>query len=328
MKDQLEKVSCLCDTTLYRVKNGTPIQNVILKFLHTAWGTLKKDQPFPPFFPGPQPISIERRHFPILKENEYVACEKTDGVRYMCILTKYEDKKLCVFVNRKLDIFLVSLHFLRTSYDGTILDGELVKNKKNGKWYYLVYDAVMINGEDVKNLNLNERISKSQTVVDGIKKLTKDPITIKMKKFHTMNNLKNFCENYLDKLDFNTDGLVFTPIDDPIRIGTHETLFKWKPGDQNTIDFQLIYRERSWGLYIQEKGNLIFQSEIKHEEAPDWFVERNIVECKYDSKNFKWIPLTTRTDKTYPNNRRTFYRTMVNISENIEMNEFFLLSTS
>ena len=35
-----------------------------------------------------------------------------------------------------------------------------------------------------------------------------------------------------------------------------------------------------------------------------------------------WRPLKRRTDKNYPNNRRTFYRTIVNIKENIEMKEF------
>ena len=323
MKDQLEKCS-VYDTVLYKVKNETPIQNVILKFLHAAWGTLRDENKIPPFFPGPQPISIERKHFQILKNNVYVACEKTDGVRHVLIVFKYGEVKMCLLVNRKLDIFLVSLNLPRKSYEGTILDGELVKNKKNGKWGFLVYDAVLINGEDVKQRNLGDRVMMAQPVVDGIMRLTKDPIVIKMKQFQKMSNLKFFCENDLPNLDFNTDGLIFTPVNEPIRIGTHETLFKWKPGEQNTIDFQLVYRDKSWGLYIQEKGNLIFQSEILHGEAPTWFTENDIVECKYDSNNFKWIPVGARTDKTYPNNRRTYYRTMNNISENIQMKEFYV----
>jgi mRNA guanylyltransferase len=35
-----------------------------------------------------------------------------------------------------------------------------------------------------------------------------------------------------------------------------------------------------------------------------------------------WKPIKVRTDKTHPNNRRTFYRTLVNIKEDIKMSEF------
>lgn len=324
MKDQLEKVIGPTGLPLYKIKNGTPIQNATLMFIHSAWGTIRNGK-IPPFFPGPQPISVERQHFSIIKEDEYYACEKTDGVRYMCVIFKYEETKLCILVDRKLDMFLLPLNLPKKSYEGTILDGELAKNNKNSKWYFLVYDAVLVEGNDVRNNNLVERLTKANSVTGGIRKLSKDPVIVKMKNFQKMNNLKNFCENYLEQMEFNTDGLIFTPVNDPIQIGTHETLFKWKPRDKNTIDFQLIYREKSWGLYIQDKGKLFFQSEIPHQDAPEWFVERGIVECSYDRENFKWIPNNLRNDKTYPNNRRTFYRTMVNISENIIPSEFYNL---
>ena len=325
MKDQLEKAIGPTGTPLYKIKNETPIQNATLTFIHSAWGTIRGGK-LPPFFPGPQPISIERQHFQTLKQNEYYACEKTDGVRYMCVTFKFEDTKLCVLVNRRLDMFLLPLNLPKKSYDGTILDGELAQNNKNSKWYFLVYDAVLVEGQDVRELGLVERLTKANSVAGGIRKLSKDPVIIKMKNFQKMNNLKNFCENHLDNMDFNTDGLIFTPTKDPICVGTHETLFKWKPRDKNTIDFQMIYREKTWGLYIQDKGKLFFQSEITHQDAPEWFIERGIVECSYDREEFKWIPLGLRTDKTYPNNRRTFYRTMVNISENIETSEFYNLA--
>jgi hypothetical protein len=117
-------------------------------------------------------------------------------------------------------------------------------------------------------------------------------------------------------------------VSDPVRIGTHETMFKWKPRDMNTIDFQVKWRGNKWGLYIQEKGSLIFESEITpgmvEESFADWLVEDAIVECQYmiDSTPIWWKPIGIRTDKTYPNNRRTFYRTMVNVKEDIKIQEF------
>jgi hypothetical protein len=124
---------------------------------------------------------------------------------------------------------------------------------------------------------------------------------------------------------YETDGIVLTPVNEPVRIGTHETLFKWKPRDENTIDFQMKWRGDRWGMYVQEKGSLVFESELFPHDAPDFEIaEDMIVECQYihwDSPRW-WKPLNIRTDKTHPNNRRTFYRTMVNIAENIELKEF------
>ena len=39
---------------------SSPFHEHVVKFIHHVWGS--KD-----YFPGPQPISIERKHFPILK---------------------------------------------------------------------------------------------------------------------------------------------------------------------------------------------------------------------------------------------------------------------
>lgn len=324
MKDQLEKVEFL-DTSIYKVIHTSPLQNDVLAFLHEQWGTAGKGpQRFPPFFPGPQPVSIERRHFVNFYKQEYVVCEKTDGVRHVCICMKYQDKKLCLLVNRALDVFLVSLNMPRKSYTGTILDGELARGH-DGKWHYLVYDAVTVNGQDVRDLDLLARIERADSVVKGMMRMAKDPLTMKLKTFYKFRNFEKFYTHEFPKIEFETDGLVMTPVADPVRVGTHETMFKWKPRDQNTVDFQVKRRRdgTTWGLYIQEKGNLFFQSTLPVNTAPP-FNEDDIVECRYmvDDPVPWWCPVMVRPDKTYPNSRRTFYRTMKNISEDIHPDEF------
>tara|TARA_B100000795_G_C22439815_1_gene301417 strand:+ start:97 stop:570 length:474 start_codon:yes stop_codon:yes gene_type:complete len=152
-----------------------------------------------------------------------------------------------------------------------------------------------------------------------------------------MRDFAMFMDEYLPKINQKIDGLVFTPVNEPIRIGTHETMFKWKPKEKNTVDF-LMKREPSretpgfkegvpaWRLYVQEKGKMYFESEIPHNRIEDkpWFEDGAIVECMYVTweEPMWWKPLKRRTDKTHPNNRRTFYRTIVNIKENIQIKEF------
>jgi hypothetical protein len=306
------------------IKLESPLYKYVVQYIHTKWGS--KD-----YFPGPQPVSIEHRHFPVLKGAEYLVCEKTDGERYMMVACMFEGKKKCVFVNRAFNMFEVPINLKKSVYDGTILDGELYENT------LMVYDAVWVNGESVWNLNLMKRLDAARSIMKSIIYMKSDQYRLKCKTFHQMREFGKFMDVYLPTVQQKIDGLVFTPVNEPVRIGTHETMFKWKPQEKNTVDF-LMKREPSretpgfkpgtpaWRLYVQEKGKLFFESELPFNRMEDepWFEDGAIVECKYVTweEPMWWKPLKRRTDKNYPNNRRTFYRTIVNIKENIQMKEF------
>ena len=306
------------------IKLDSPLYKYVVAYIHTAWGS--KD-----YFPGPQPISIEHKHFPILKGGDYMVCEKTDGERHMMIAFMYEGVKKCVFVNRAFNMFEVPLRLAKSAYDGTILDGELYENT------LMVYDALLVNGQAIWNMNLLERLEMTQRVLKPVIYMKSDMYRLKLKTFHHMKDFANFMDVYLPTVKQVIDGLVFTPVNEPVRIGTHETMFKWKPREKNTVDF-LMKREPSretpgfkagtpaWRLYVQEKGKMFFESEIPFNRMEDepWFEDGAIVECKYITweEPMWWKPIKRRIDKTHPNNRRTFYRTIVNIKENIQMKEF------
>jgi len=306
------------------IKLESPLYKYVVQYIHAKWGS--KD-----YFPGPQPVSIEHRHFPVLKGAEYLVCEKTDGERYMMVACMFEGKKKCIFVNRAFNMFEVPINLKKSAYDGTILDGELYEDT------LMVYDAVWVNGESVWNLNLMKRLEAARGIMKSIIYMKSDQYRLKCKTFHQMREFRKFMDEYLPTVQQKIDGLVFTPVNEPIRIGTHETMFKWKPQEKNTVDFLMKWepsRETpgfkpgtpAWRLYVQEKGKLFFESEIPFNRMEDepWFEDGAIVECKYitHEEPMWWRPLKRRTDKNYPNNRRTFYRTIVNIKENIQMKEF------
>lgn len=285
----------------------------VVNFIHRAWGS--KD-----YFPGPQPVSIETKHFPVLKRGAYMVCEKTDGERHMLVALTYEGKRTCVFVNRAFKMIEVSLRLKKSAYEGTILDGELYGNT------LMVYDAVLVYGQSVWNCTLLERLQASRTLMQSVIQMKSDAYRVTCKTFHHMKDFETFMNDHLPTVEQVVDGLVFTPVNEPIRIGTHETMFKWKPREKNTVDFMMKREGSAWRLYIQDKGTLYFESDIppnRFEDEP-WFEDGAIVECQYmtDDAPMWWRPLKRRYDKTHPNNRRTFYRTIVNIKENIQMHEF------
>jgi hypothetical protein len=300
------------------------LHHFVVSYIHTIWGSKE-------FFPGPQPISIEYKHFGFLKNDDYVVCEKTDGMRYMLVCLMYGGKKKSILVNRNFDMIDVSVNFRRPAYNGTILDGELYEDT------LLVYDAIIINNEKIGELDFLDRLSHMEKLIKTVVTMKNDKLKLKLKKFHVMDDFAIFMDKHLPKVKENVDGVVFTPVNCPIKIGTHETMFKWKPQEKNTVDF-LMKRGRSfvgvgvqgppvWQLFVQERGKLVFESEIPygHMEDKPWFEDGAIVECMYitwEKGPLWWKPLKRRYDKTYPNNRRTFYRTLVNIRENIQLKEF------
>ena len=248
----------------------------------------------------------------------------------MLVATTYEGKPVCMLVNSAFDMIPVKLRLSRTVYEGTILDGELYENT------LMVYDALLVCGEPIGHLNLLGRLAAAEKMMKGIIYVKYDMYRLKMKTFHAMRDFDHFMYQYLPTVEQRVDGLVFTPVNEPMRIGTHETMFKWKPCEKNTVDF-LMKRGESfkgvgqkgdpvWKLYVQEKGKLFFESEFPLTTMNEpWFEEGAIVECMYitwEPGPIWWKPIKRRRDKTHPNNRRTFYRTIVNIKENIQMKEF------
>jgi len=284
-------------------------------FIASAWESSDPNR-----FPGPQPISIERRHFPLLKKQPYVVCEKTDGVRVMLVSTTLEGKKLCALVNRAFHVEEITLNVPRE----TILDCELI-----GK-LILVYDAVLVKGVDVRKKPVTERLAAASSAVKMVLRTTKDKYTIKVKNMYPLKEIQKVTEA---EYPYETDGLVFTPINEPVRMGTHETMFKWKPRNRITIDFLVRHngsyfdrgmagKEPIMYMYIAERDKLkeimIFNQLVKYKNLEQY--EGKIVECSYGETGWQFEKV--REDKTYPNNLRTYERTIVNLREDIQTNEF------
>jgi len=276
----------------------------------------------PHMFPAPQPISIERQHFTQLNSHPYVVSPKADGERFLLVVLG--DKT--VLINRAFEETDVKFRFKKDAQKGTILDVERIGKK------ILVFDAYQVNGEIIKDQHLDERLHKATIIVKGVLKTSKDPFKIEMKPVFER---KDVDKAITTDFGYETDGLIFTPKDEPARIGTHETMFKWKPLEKNTVDFQVVpsIREMNYGydLYVQERGKLICEARVPQELVePHWIPVMDsgkgqclILECEYiqGEPNF-WRPVGIRRDKTMPNALRTFQRTLVNIEEDIQWNEF------
>lgn len=272
------------------------MNDAIRQCIAYGWGTTDLNR-----FPGPQPISIERRHFPLLKSQQYLVCEKSDGVRNMLVCFHFEGKKYCLLVDRMFNYTFTTL----SVPIGTILDGELIDG------VFMVFDAIMIKGQDVKQKPLTERLFLAKKLCSVILP-TKGNVRLKVKQMLPLEKA--------DEIEV-IEGLIFTPVNEPVRTGTHETCFKWKPKHLNTIDFAVRPDGTITCLWIQNESIMPLTRVNAQGKDPKEY-EGKIVECEYGKNG--WSVMKIRTDKDHPNNKRTYDRTLVNIRENIQLEELFV----
>lgn len=253
-------------------------------------------------FPGAQPVSIERRHFPILKKQEYLISEKTDGVRYF-LLSMNNSVGIINRANKYEKVVI------RLPSD-TLLDGELVK-LENGKMCFLIFDAMLVKGLNVMHEKYETRLEHAQKLIQKIIKTSAATFELRVKKLFKFGTKVIF-----PKFDYETDGIILTPNNEPVRYGTHETQFKWKPLDRITVDFLIKCGNT---LFVQDQGRLFQEGELLLNNKRLDIENDSIVECEYGKLG--WHVVKIRTDKTHPNNRRTYSRTMINLREKITLEE-------
>lgn len=215
----------------------------------------------PHSFPGSQPVSFTREHLQSnLLNRDYLVCEKSDGLRVLLFVLINPDtgEEGTFLITRENEYYHVpDFHFprskdnLSSSHNGVIIDGELVYSTnpqtKVKEIRFLIFDCLAIDGQSIMNKTLYKRLYHAQMDFHI-------PYVELRRKF------PDACKDWVFKLDFKhmtqpfkiskifdemknlthvSDGLILTCCDTPYIPGTDTTLLKWKPAEENTIDFKI-----------------------------------------------------------------------------------------
>jgi mRNA guanylyltransferase len=303
-------------------------KKLILNNLYEKYPSQYKNQ-----FPGPLPVSLERSKIDYLQNNQYWVCAKIDGTRYLFVCSVIKEKYYCYLINRNNDIFLLSLEMSKDAFDGTILDGELTYNKITNKYEFVVHDAIYTCGTSCKDEPHSSRMLHANYIISFITYNPNYFISVHKKHFSKLADFRYYICNIQTMLDHTTDGYIFTPEIDPIKSGTHQTLFKWKPLEKNTVDFHVEANKQKKGAHIlkvsknQRLLNLNNHFLLFHKKTDIYTklmmmdpYDSFIIECEYKGNN-NWNPILIRSDKSHPNSLFTFNKTLLNIQENIKLDE-------
>ena len=262
-----------------------------------------------------RPVNLTNTNIPLVEKN-YTASIKADGLR--CFLY-YDGKDVYTITNP----FNVSKVQKSKSKKICILDCEYIEDI--GKYY--IFDVLYFDNKDVRNDTYNIRLSYiSDDLLDK---------NILVKEIYNIDNNKNIFKEsnilYKKKYPFEIDGIVYTPIYEPYE---NPYIFKWKPNNQQTIDFlarKISNTTEQYRLYVSSNNDYIKKNLLRQEEFKEHFpfiTENNkyypspfvhdslltldkkvpfevkdnmIIECYYDSSKKEgsgWIVLKNRDDKT------------------------------
>ena len=311
-------------------KEWLELKNTVLSF----WINTRND-----YFPGPQPVSLDRNNIPNLEKYAYKACMKYDGDRFMMLCTTFHGENCTFLVDRTFRFFKLYQNWDPVIYKNSLWDGELVKNKST--WVYVIHDCIALKGENISQENLEIRLNAlNKSLGEDLDTSHKADLTIQSKKFVNLENIEDLVKLYTtdtDLVNYKTDGIIFTPIKKPVGTGTFHPLKKWKPCGSHTFDFKLNERHDRYIIQAKNKGEIISYASIqKNSKKGMKFSDRlteikassgNIIECTYDENEEIYVPFCVRKDKTHPNNLITIDKTHNNIYENIKIEEFYGLKT-
>lgn len=325
----------------------------------TLWGIKKRLT----HNPSPNPIALNRKHLPLLRNTQYVVAEKTNGVRYLLLISKFTAGKrpFAVMVDRAFKMFQVQVCAPHYIYKGSLFDGELVWDEVSGCMKFLVFDVMAYGGKSVSHYYFLQRyeiinqafLSAAEWNKSHIKEYSVAVETAgafaaqkKIVCIPERGNLlflyskpcvlfKLFGSLIRTKLTHSSDGYIFTPVKCPVKNNAHLTMFKWK--DEPTIDV-LIKEHNQYFCgdgkeivelcYVFPEYTFIFEKTrgLVFSRKDSFIIETTIREKSNKPGTFICQFHRIRTDKKNPNNKRTIEGIISEIRENITVDELLALS--
>ncbi|EPR79324.1 mRNA capping enzyme subunit alpha [Spraguea lophii 42_110] len=205
-------------------------------------------------FPGMHPVTFHRYHFPLLLKEDFLVCEKSDGLRLQLFVVNIKDVTHLFFYDRKLAFYKIP--FNCKIPEDYLFDVEFLV--ENDNVHFLVFDTLVFKNKQIFKANLLERLTMAQSFVKLLQNIN-FPIKTTIKRMYKSYGIVDAYKNNTQSVE--TDGLIFTPINEPYSLGSSKKLLKWKPPHLNTIDFLIknTHVKNIYKLYCYTKeGKEVF----------------------------------------------------------------------
>lgn len=225
------------------------------RVLHCLWVGARRRG-----FPSCNPKSISRDSLQTLQHHSYDICLKSDGIRYVLLLTCRAgdaDAPVALMIDRSRNMYEVMVvapdeYFVK----GTVMEGELVwRQPDEQEMIFFVFDAICVKGESLTSKPFHVRIRRTHLMLqhsddlqgaadieervletDCIVMVHYNPrIKLRAKQFVCMQHAARLWEDR-GEAEHRVDGIIFQDTDAPYCSGTahDDSCLKWK--DHASVD--------------------------------------------------------------------------------------------
>ncbi|KAG8978443.1 Dcp1p-Dcp2p decapping enzyme complex alpha subunit [Tulasnella sp. 425] len=298
-----------------------------------------------------------------LESTSYWVCEKSDGIRVLVYikLIPHSNEQEVYLIDRKNDYRRVHGLYIphhedpRNGLRDTLLDGELVLDvdpvTRRETLRLLAFDCLAVDGTRIMEKSLTSRYGKLQqwvfkpfaAMLSQFPNLAADlPFDLQVKRMERSYSIASVLNEVIPKLQHGHDGLVYTCATTRYVVGTDDTLLKWKPPSENSVDFKLelrfppskthpdgldYYSKPTFVLLAWAGGNKYDYFDTMQVSEDEWermketgeqFDDR-VVEVVWNFAERNWKILRFRDDKKHGNHRDVVTSVIESIQDGVEV---------
>jgi hypothetical protein len=266
-------------------------------------------------FPGTEAYSLSRYDFKYLKSDDYMVCEKTDGVR-LIVLIREEGMYLCdrkykFFFLARSSLFVPTHKDIRVHQNNTVLDCVLTYNFFYDKYCLMIFDVMYISDVKVTGHELETRLAYiGDFVIAPFRKLYNDeaqkdlPFILLGKEYFPISKLKNLTDKiskYVDeeepsghRIIFNStkrynecNGLIFTNKKRNYKSKKCISLKSWNYF--NTLDFEVRVEYKNdihiFSLYVNNivgkfSSRILYKYNVKFSDMDKEYILNDLNDKK------------------------------------------------
>ncbi len=240
---------------------------------------------------------LSKKNLNEIRDGEFRISLSSYGKKYVLFLTSIEGQEYSILINKKNEIMVNCQYaFHESLYQGTLFDGELVKNFDD-KWIFIINDVAYYKGKNCIVKSYDERQQLVEDILNNeyLKSQEHNNMTYVIKKqFFTNDYLQDLITRYKEGLNYKSSGIYFKNIynysDNYLYVfpecrTDHQVLHRNIDNENSNLNSNVSVNIEKPTISIQEEVKVELAQCLEEEEEDNIYGEVEVVQIKKENIN-------------------------------------------